>query len=141
MKFQTIITTSPKDIQEELVHAKWKLWHGLKEDCYKKLEGIIIKIDDDKLKARTVKLKQYLINNDDILVNYDEKKNNNQPFTSQVAESTVENLVNSRCRQTGKMQWLRDGTHSLLQVKCAHYSQSFNKIWEYVMPRLIHKTA
>jgi hypothetical protein len=98
-------------------------------------------IEDEKLKDRSIRLKNYIENNKEILVNYDERKSKNLPFTSQVAESTVENLVNSRCRQTKKMQWLREGTHALLQVKCAHYCNSFNKIWEYVMPKLTQKYA
>ncbi len=59
----------------------------------------------------------YLVNNEDILVNYGEKKVNNLPFSSNIAEYTVENLVNSRYRQTGKMQWKREGAHALLQPK------------------------
>ena len=86
-------------------------------------------------------MRQYLKNNKDILTNYEEKKTTNKPFTSQVAESTVENLVNSRCRQTGKMQWLRKGAHALLQVRSAHYCKSFNKVWDYVAPRLLQKAA
>ena len=98
---------------------------------------MIDQIAEEKMKGKLIKLKHYLENNKDSLINYDERKNKQQPFTSHVAESTVENLVNSRCRQTGKMQWLREGTHALLQVKCAHYSKSFNKIWNFVKPRLI----
>lgn len=140
MKFKNIQPLSD-DLAEELSSAKWKLWHGKQEDCFEKLDKLIDKIEDEKLKNRTIKLKNYLKNNSSILVNYDDRKNKNLPFTSQVAESTVENLVNSRCRQTRKMKWLREGTHSLLQVKCAHYCHSFNKIWAYILPKLTQKTA
>lgn len=121
--------------------AKWKLWHGHHDDCISKLEILSAKITDEKLKDRTIRLKNYLQNNIDMLVNYEDRKNKKLPFTSQVAESTVENLVNSRCRQTKKMQWLRDGTHALLQVKCAHYCKSLDQIWEHVMPKLNQKAA
>jgi transposase-like protein/translation initiation factor 1 (eIF-1/SUI1) len=141
MKFQGIAPLLPEDVKQELTSAKWKLWHGLPHECIDKLDVLSTKIEDEKLKDRIIRLKNYLVNNVEILVNYDERKNKNLPFTSQVAESTVENLVNSRCRQTKKMQWLREGTHTLLQVKCAHYCNSFNKIWEYVMPKLTQKIA
>jgi len=50
-------------------------------------------------------------------------------------ESTVENLVNSRYRQTGKMQWKREGAHSLLQVRAASYSNTLSKMWNYVFSK------
>lgn len=142
MKFQNILSSASlsADLKTELEDAKWKLWHGLKEDCCKKLHVIISKMEDEKLKKRVIKLSQYLKNNFDIIVNYEERKNKKLPFTSNVAESTVENLVNNRCRQTGKMQWLREGAHALLQVRCTHYCKSFNKIWNYVVPKLLPQT-
>lgn len=114
MKFKNIQLLLSDDLEEELSSVKWKLWHGDQEACFEKLDRLIDKIEDEKLKNRTIKLKNYLKNNRAILVNYDDRKNKNLPFTSQVAESTVENLVNSRCRQTRKMKWLREGPHSLL---------------------------
>lgn len=143
MRFQNILSSSvlTGGFQEELKSAKWKLWHGKKEECCAKLNVMIPKIEDEKIKKRIMQLKQYLENNFDILVNYEERKNNKLPFTSNVAESTVENLVNSRCRQTGKMKWLRDGAHALLQIRCANYCQSFNQIWDYVVPKLLPAIA
>lgn len=141
MKFQNIIPALPEDQQEIIKRAKWKLWHGLPDECLTKLEISIEKIEDEVLQKRTIKLVQYLNNNKDVLINYEERKNSDRPFTSNVAESTVENLVNSRCRQTGKMKWLRDGAHALLQIKCAHYSKSFNKIWQHVVPKLLPQTT
>jgi hypothetical protein len=130
MKFQGVAPLLPEDLRQKLISAKWKLWHGLSQDCIDKLDMLSTQIEDEKLKDRAVRLKNYIENNTKILVNYEERKSKNLSFTSQVAKSMVENLVNSRCRQTKKMQWLREGTHALLQVKCAHYCNSFNKIWE-----------
>lgn len=64
-------------------------------------------------------LLEYLVNNEDILESYEERKANNLPFTSNIAESTVENLVNSRYNQTSKMKWRCKGAHALLQVRAA----------------------
>lgn len=143
MRFQNILSSSvlSDDLQEELKNAKWKLWHGKKEECCEKLNVIVPKIEDEKIQKRVMRLKQYLENNSDILVNYEERKNNKLPFTSNVAESTVENLVNSRCRQTGKMKWLREGAHALLQIRCANYCKSFNQTWAYVVPKLLPAIA
>lgn len=134
MKFQNIPTLS-KEEQKALESAKWKLWHGQAQDCFDKLTAVISKIQDNKTKQKLQKLLEYLVNNEDILVNYEEKKANNLPFTSNIAESTVENLVNSRYRQTGKMKWSRTGAHSLLQVRAASYSNMLNQLWSYVFSK------
>jgi hypothetical protein len=138
MRFQNMMSSAlPSDQQEVLKKAKWKLWHGLKEDCFDKLEDLIPQITNEKLKTRAEQLLQYLQNNADILVNYDTLKNTKQPCTSNVAESTVENLVNSRYRQTGKMKWTREGAHTLLQIKAASYSNTLSKIWGYVFSNIL----
>jgi len=131
MKFQNI-PILPEEEQKELEAAKWKLWHGLAKDCFSKLTVVISKTEDKKVKDRLQKLLEYLENNEDILVNYEGRKSHKLAFTSNIAESTVENLVNSRYRQTGKMQWKRESAHSLLQVRAASYSNTLSKIWNYV---------
>ncbi len=47
MKFQNILASSAlaDDLKQELKNAKWKLWHGLKEDCYEKLHVIMNKTE------------------------------------------------------------------------------------------------
>lgn len=134
MKFQNIPTLSVTG-QKELDAAKWKLWHGLYEDCFAKLGLLIASIQDNKTKQRLEKLLEYFINNEDILVNYDERQVNNLPFTSNIAESTVGNLVNSRYSHDGKMQWKREGAHNLLQVRTAKYSNMLDKMWVHVFSK------
>jgi ssDNA-binding Zn-finger/Zn-ribbon topoisomerase 1 len=134
MKFQNIPTLASIE-QEELECAKWKLWHGLAKECFNKLTILINKTGDKKIKCKLQKLLEYLVNNEDILVNYGERKVSNLPFTSNIAESTVENLVNSRYRQTGKMQWKREGAHALLQLRAASYSNTLSKMWRYVFSK------
>lgn len=140
MKFQNI-PVLPEEEQKELESAKWKLWHGLAKDCFIKLVIVIDKTTDKKVKDRLHKLLEYLKNNEDILVNYEDRKSNKLAFTSNVAESTVENLVNSRYRQTGKMQWKREGAHSLLQVRAANYSNILTKMWSYVFFKPLNRLA
>ncbi len=103
-----------KEEQQGLESAKWKLWHGLGKDCFSKLTVVISQTEYKKIKDRLQKLLEYLENNEDILVNYEERKSHKLALTSNIAESTVENLVNSRYRQTGKMQWRRKGGSYLI---------------------------
>ena len=50
-------------------------------------------------------------------MNYEERKNAGLVFTSNMAESTVESLINQRCKAKQHMSWTREGLHSLLQIK------------------------
>jgi hypothetical protein len=46
-----------------------------------------------------------------------ERKQANKPYTSQVAESHVDALINARHKRTKKMQWTREGAHHVLQIR------------------------
>jgi hypothetical protein len=92
------------------------------------------------LRAYFAPATNYLQNNKETLDNYENKKNNNMVYTNNIAESTVENMVNSRYRQSGKMQWKRDGTHALLQLRAASFSKILDKMWSYIFNN-IYKCA
>lgn len=96
---------------------------------------MITETEDKKVKDKLQKLLEYLLNNESILINYDKRKASNLPFTSNIAESTVENLVNSRYSHDGKMQWKREGAHSLLQVRAVIYSNMLSKLWSHVFSK------
>lgn len=57
--------------------------------------------------------------NRDYLVNYAECYNTGKIISSSIAESTVENLINKRCKSKQYMKWSRDGVHPLLQVRAS----------------------
>ena len=136
MKFKNMQNLLSADQQEKLLSAKWKLWHGLSAECFAKVQELIIEITDEKVAIKLGKLLNYLQNNKETLADYEHKKNNGMTYTSNIAESTVENMVNSRYRQSGKMQWKRDGTHALLQIKAASFSNSLDKLWNYVFSNI-----
>ena len=131
------------DIQkEEMEHAKWKLWHGKSADCIMKLTAMLGQIEDDKLKKKTADLIGYLTNNIDFLINYDQKHERGEVYTSSIAESMVESMVNSRYRVTGKMQWSRESSHKSLQVRAAIYCKTFDNLWKMIVPKFLeHATA
>jgi hypothetical protein len=62
-------------------------------------------------------LYEYLHRNQAYLVNYDAREQANQTYTSQVAESHVDALINARHKRTKKMQWTREGAHHVLQIR------------------------
>ncbi len=66
-------------------------------------------ITDEKKRSKLKGLYDYLKNNLDYLVNYNEREKADKTFTSQVAESHIDTLINARHKRKQKMQWTRDG--------------------------------
>jgi hypothetical protein len=127
MKFKNIAL--PKTQKTILEKAKWCLWHGKVDIAVNKLETLIIKIKNPSRINKLSKLKNYLINNKKYIVDYGSRKNNNQPFTSHMAESTVESLINQRCKGHQHMRWTRDGAHKLLQARAYITSNDWCNGW------------
>lgn len=133
MKFQNI---SIPDIGKELLQStKWNLWRG---NCDKALERLkelmeIETIGEDKpLSVKLSKLSKYILNNKDGIVNYEERKTKGLVFTSNLAESTVNTLINERQKGKQKMLWSREGAHNVLQIRAALRSESWHKDWKSV---------
>lgn len=136
-KFQNIIVAVDEDRIKLLERAKWKLWHGKSKESIAKLKELLVKGIDKKIEIRIKKLIAYLQNNIDILTNYEKKNEAGDIYTSSIAESTVEAMINSRYRQTQKMQWSKEGSHKSLQVRAAQYSNTLGKLWDFILPKLL----
>ena len=63
-------------------------------------------------------------------MNYGDRYRRGKVFTSQLAESTVESLINQRCKGKRHMQWSREGLHSVLQLRAAIASNDWMGNWE-----------
>lgn len=106
MKFQNIAI--PDDNIELFNDIKWNLWHG---NCDKALERLteLTKIKEivanQSLSSKLSKLSTYISNNKAGIVNYEQRKNNGLVFTSNLAESTVNTLINERQKGKQKMLW------------------------------------
>jgi hypothetical protein len=133
MKFQNI--SIPEVGKELLQSTKWNLWHG---NCDKALVSLkeLIEIEtivaDKQLSTKLSKLSTYICNNKDGIVNYEERKNNGLVFTSNIAESTVNTLINERQKGKQKMLWSREGAHNVLQIRAAVRSESWDQAWKSV---------
>jgi hypothetical protein len=141
MKFQNI---SIPDIGKELLQStKWNLWHG---NCDKALERLkeLMEIEtitaDKSLSVKLSKLSAYIFNNKNGIVNYEERKNKGLVFTSNLAESTVNTLINERQKGKQKMLWGREGAHNVLQIRAAQRSESWAKDWKSVED-MVYKLA
>lgn len=105
---------------EDLIKtAKWNLWHSHAEKSILRLNELIAITEKETEIVKINKLITYITNNKTCLVNYEERKNAGLVFTSNMAESTVESLINQRCKAKQHMSWTREGLHPLLQIKVA----------------------
>jgi len=109
------------EYKEELRSSKYKVWHDKSSDAITKLQSLA-KIMESKgyTESKVEKVSTivtYLSNNRDKLVNYMTRKTNKLPYTSNVAEATVESQINIRFKRKQKMQWQRDNAHNVLQLR------------------------
>lgn len=115
-------------LKDQLLKVKWYLWRGNINQALNKLDTLINKAND-KSKLKLKKLFTYIKNNSTKIVNYEERKNNGMPFTSNLAESTVESLINQRCKGQQHMRWSRNGLDPILQLRAAIASNDWNQKW------------
>lgn len=87
-------------------------------------------VTDTKKRKKLEDLYDYLKRNQDYLVNYQEREEQEQTYTSQVAESHIESMINARHKRSGKMQWTREGAHNVLQVRGKIASNEWSDQWQ-----------
>ncbi|MBV8887533.1 MAG: ISKra4 family transposase [Chroococcidiopsidaceae cyanobacterium CP_BM_RX_35] len=127
-RFQNVNQALGGDFEKSLESAKWELWHGKAEVALAKLALMRKNVKDSEKKAQLKGLSAYLKNNQDYLVNYEQRQQAGQTFTSQVAESYIESLINARHKRTGKMQWTREGAHQVLQIRAMMASNQWSEV-------------
>ena len=134
-RFQTVKNALGEVFEESLEKAKWSLWHGGADAALRKLVLIRDNLTDGKKQSKLKGLHDYLENNQDYLVNYDAKEKAGKPFTSQVAESHIDTLINARHKRKQKMQWTREGAHNVLQIRALMASNAWEEKWlDLVLP-------
>ena len=142
MKFQNT-RLGQEDLNERLSGAKWYLWNGLPDKAIERLQSIRDSLKDEQKKQDKVQvLLTYIENNANFIVNYQKRQDSGLIFISQMAESTVESLINKRCKGQQHMRWSREGLHALLQVRAAVNSDDWsNRCMTHIMDSLYSKAA
>ena len=136
-KFQNVLNGLDKTERESLENVKWKLWHDQGTEALEKLEILRQQVTDKKQRSKLKGLQDYLQRNQQYLINYDQRQQSNQTFTSQVAESHIDTVINARHKRDGKMQWSREGANSVLQIRAAVISSEWQNHWQTaVLPAL-----
>lgn len=129
-KFQNVRSAVDDGFIETLERVKWTLWHGKSDEALTKLELLMTNITDPKKRTKLAGLYDYLKRNQDYLVNYEERDQENKTYTSQVAESHIESIINTRHKRSGKMQWTREGAHKVLQIRGVIASNEWGNRWQ-----------
>lgn len=136
-KFQNVLNGLNATNQKSLEKIKWKIWHGRAIEAREKLEILSKEITDEKQRNKLKALQNYLQRNQEYLINYEQRQKSNQTFTSQVAESHIDTVINARHKRDGKMQWSRAGAHNVLQIRVAMMSKQWQARWQRtVLPAL-----
>ena len=63
-------------------------------------------------------------------MHYEERAKEQKTYTSQVAESHIESIINARHNKSGKMQWTRAGAHKVLQIRGVITSNEWEDRWQ-----------
>jgi hypothetical protein len=129
-KFQNVKNALGEAFEDSLDSVRWIVWHGKAEAALTKLKLLQDNITDDAKQSKIKGLHDYLKNNLEYLINYDQRKSSGKVYTSQTAESQIDSLINARHKRKQKMQWTREGAHNVLQIRAKMESQEWNGQWQ-----------
>jgi len=128
MKMQNV--SLPEKLKSKFLRIKWHLWRGNVDAAAIRLVQLQESMVSTKELEKIKKFKIYIENNKERIVNYRARQKNNQVFTSNLAESTVESLINQRCKGQQHMRWSRDGLDPVLQIRASMASKGeWSAIW------------
>ena len=139
-RFTIINNSIEQQSKDKLEKIKWHLWHGDHNSGLKKLNNLIDSSTIDKVTTLLQELHEYIERNTEYLVNYRERKLSGLPFTSTMAECSVNCLINTRQKGKQKMQWSRDGSHDVLQIRTSLFSKTWKDDWNDAK-KVIYKEA
>ncbi len=117
MKMKNI--SLPEKLKTKFLRIQWHLWRGNVDSALLRLSQLSKDAANDKEFDKINKFHTYIVNNQDKIVNYRNRMKNGLVFTSNLAESTVESLINRRCKGQQHMRWSREGLDPLLQIRAA----------------------
>ena len=139
-RFTVLNNRVDDDIKEPLEKVKWFLWHGNVDNALERLTQLQCTMKDEKLLSDLKELSEYIQRNRCYIVDYQERQAAHLPFTSTLAESSVNALINARQKDNKKMQWTREGAHHILQIRTSRFSKTWEQDWQKAQ-RKIYLTA
>jgi len=128
--FENVIKSINAEYSNKLIEIKSLFWHGKVIDGIEMLKQLKESVVSKEEKSKVNGLLIYLKSNTKNIANYNKQAMENKPYTSQVAESTVEHLINDRYKKSQKMQWTRENAHNILQIRASMASNEWDYIWQ-----------
>lgn len=113
----------PEKLKSKFMRIKWHLWRGNTDSALLRIEQLKETVTAKKSLDKLTKFATYITNNVERIVDYRKRRKNGLVFTSNLAESTVESLINRRCKGQQHMRWSRDGLEPILQIRASLNSQ------------------
>lgn len=129
-KYEPAIKSSPKETASLLKQSKTYLWQGDLDKGLEILQQLKSNLEPGNIKSKVNGIHSYINRNKEYIADYNSKAKNGMPYTSQVAESTVEHLINDRHKRNQKMQWSRTGAHNVLQIRASMASERWEMEWQ-----------
>jgi hypothetical protein len=115
-KLQNVQNAFGEAFTTSLASAKGQRWHGHPPDARTKLAVLRDNLTDEGHRSQLTGLYEYRDWTQAYLVPYDARDQANKTYTSQVAASHIEALLNARHKRTKKMPWTRAGAQHVLQI-------------------------
>jgi len=140
-RFDTLIGQMDSQHSEELESIKWKIWHGNKVEAIERLTQLYTALITTVFADKAHDLLKYIINSQEYLINYEERKSKGQVFTSSAIESGIESVVNARLKKKQKAQWTREVAHKVLQIRTSILSNQWEQDWKLAKATLYKLAA
>lgn len=142
MRFQNIGSLKDEKLNKLLDSAKWSLWHGNTVLFCTRINELLVQVvTNNKVSKKLNELKRYIVNNESRIVDYNSRKERNIIFSSNIAECTVESLINQRCKGKQHMQWSREGVQTILQIRASAASNDWEKNYQKYILGAYRKAA
>lgn len=139
-KFKERELSIPEELRELYNKGKWHLWHGRPKTGIIRLNQLITLLSDKDAIKKVKELIRYIVNNEGSIANYHVRKIHNLPYSSQLAETSVNCIINER-QKNKKMQWSRSGAHNILQIRTSIFSKTWQDDWAHVKAELYQKAS
>jgi ribosomal protein S27E len=128
MKMENIAL--PSTLKSKFMRVKWHLWRGNTGNALTRLNQLMGLSTNKKAKEKLKAFYAYIVNNANKIIDYRARKKAGLVFTSNLAECTVESLINQRCKGKQHMRWTRAGLNPVLQLRAAiHSVGEWNNKW------------
>jgi hypothetical protein len=138
---QTLKGQLPKQYEHFIDSAKTQLWYGEINPALEILKKLSSELTSAEHKEKVENFSNYIKDNREHIVNYDQRDQDGLIYTSHIAESTIEHYVNSRFKKKQKMQWKRKNAHAVLQIRASIIDTSWDVIWKSAANNLLTRCA